>query len=49
MTMASTYLPITSSSAIAPSSIQGTGDQNFSIARPSACALTSGIALGPNV
>ena len=37
------------SSTIAPSSIQGTGDQNFSIARPKACALVSAIALGPNV
>ena len=46
MTVASTNLPIASSRAIAPSSIQGTGDQNFSSTRRSACALTSGDCIG---
>ena len=45
---ASTYLPSASSSRIAPSSIHGTGAQNFSSALRKGCALVSGIALGPN-
>ncbi len=47
MIAASTYLPRTSSSTIAASSIQGTGAQNFSIAMRKGCTLVSGIALGP--
>src|ERR1700684_1048097 len=48
MIEASTYLPSTSSSTIAASSIHGTGAQNFSSAMRSGCTLVSGIALGPN-
>ena len=48
MIAASTYLPSTSSSRIAASSIQGTGAQNFSSAMRNGCTLVSGIALGPN-
>jgi len=48
MIAASTYLPSTSSSTIAASSIHGTGAQNFSIAIRNGCMLVSGIALAPN-
>ena len=48
MIAASTYLPSTSSSTIAASSIHGTGAQNFSSAMRNGCTLVSGIALGPN-
>ena len=47
MIAASTYLPSTSWSTIAASSIHGTGAQNFSSAMRNGCALVSGIALGP--
>ena len=48
MIAASTYLPSTSSSTIAASSIHGTGAQNFSSALRNGCRLVSGIAFGPN-
>ena len=48
MIAASTYLPSTSSSTIAASSIHGTGAQNFSSAMRNGCTLVSGIAFGPN-
>ena len=48
MIAASTYLPSTSSSTIAASSIHGTGAQNFSSAMRNGCSAVSGIALGPN-
>ena len=47
MIAASTYLPSTSSSIIAASSIHGTGAQNFSIAIRNGCMLVSGIAFAP--
>ena len=48
MIAASTYLPRTSSSTIAASSIQGTGAQNFASALRKGCIAVSGTALGPN-
>ena len=48
MIAASTYLPSTSSSTIAASSIHGTGAQNFSSAMRNGCSAVSGIAFGPN-
>jgi hypothetical protein len=48
MIVASTYFPSAISSRIAPSSIHGTGAQNFSSAPRKGCALVSGIPLGPN-
>ena len=45
---ASTYLPRTTSSTIAASSIQGTGAQNFVSALRKGCMAVSGMALGPN-
>ena len=48
MIAASTYLPSTSSSTIAASSIHGTGAQNFSSALRNGCSAVSGIAFGPN-
>ena len=47
MIAASTYLPSTSSSTIAASSIHGTGAQNFSSAIRNGCMLVSGMAFGP--
>ena len=46
MIAASTYLPSTSSSTIAASSIHGTGAQNFSSAMRNGWSAVSGIALG---
>jgi hypothetical protein len=48
MITASTYLPSTSWSTIAASSIHGTGAQNFSSAMRNGCSAVSGIAFGPN-
>ena len=49
MIAASTYLPSTSSSTIAASSIHGTGAQNFSSAIRNGWMLVSGIAFAPNL
>src|SRR5579863_7423627 len=48
MIVASTYLPSTSSSTIAASSIHGTGAQNLVSALRNGCRAVSGTALGPN-
>ncbi len=48
MIAASTYLPRTSSSTIAASSIQGTGAQSLVSARRNGCRAVSGTAFGPN-
>jgi hypothetical protein len=48
MIAASTYLPSTSSSTIAASSIHGTGAQNFSSAMRNGRSAVSGIAFEPN-
>src|SRR5579872_4120949 len=48
MIAASTYLPSTTSSTIAASSIHGTGVQNLLKAERNGCIVVSGIALGPN-
>jgi hypothetical protein len=49
MITASTYSPSASWSAIAASSIHGTGAQNFSSAMRSGCSTVSGIVFGPNL
>ncbi len=49
MIAASTYLPRTSSSTMAASSIQGMGAQNFFSAIRHGCTRVSGIALGPSL
>ena len=48
MIAASTYLPRTSSSTIAASSIHGTGAQNLVSALRNGCRAVSGTAFGPN-
>ena len=48
MITASTYLPSTTSSTIAASSIHGTGAQKFVSARRSGRSAVSGTALGPD-
>jgi len=48
MIAASIYLPRTTSSAIAASSIQGTGAQNLASALRRGCRAVSGIAFGPD-
>ena len=48
MIAASTYLPRTTSSTIAASSIHGTGAQNLVSALRNGCRAVSGTAFGPN-
>jgi len=48
MIAASMYLPSTTSSTIAASSIHGTGAQNFVNALRNGCTAVSGTAFGPN-